>query len=91
MTQSSSSITNSRLCNYNCGTLIYWNSNKKAFVEVETGNKHFCQSARTKPTTFQHNNVMPKPTTQQYRPTFTTGSRKPYTTQQQKQSTKNSI
>lgn len=41
-----SSIINSRQCNYGCGTQIYWNGSKKAFVEVETGNKHFCQARK---------------------------------------------
>ena len=83
MTQSSSSITNSRLCKYCNKVQIYWNNSKGTFVEVETGNKHFCQStaSRTKP-------VHQQPTN---RPTFTTGSGKPFQTQQHKQPTKNSI
>jgi hypothetical protein len=96
-------ITNSKLCKYCNKVQIYWNNSKGTFVEVETGNKHFCQSASArKPSNFQHTNSVPKsntiynsnvnkPSTQQYRPTFTTGTGKPYTTQQQKQPTKNSI
>jgi hypothetical protein len=102
MTQSSS-ITNSRLCKYCNKVQIYWNNSKGTFVEVETGNKHFCQSnaSTRKPSGTLHksfvqrSNTTPKSfranqNTQQYRPTFTTGSGKPFQ-QQQKQPTKNSI
>jgi len=68
MTQSS--VTNSRLCNYGCNTLIYWNNSKRAFVEVEIGNKHFCQ-ARKPTNTMGSNNLKVNS------PTFTTGSGKP--------------
>jgi len=87
-----SNITNSRLCKYCNQVQIYWSNSKGAFVEVETGNKHFCQSTNAgasarKPTTYTAN--VNKPSTQQYnRPTFTTGSGKPL---MQKQPTKNSI
>jgi hypothetical protein len=84
-------ITNSRLCKYCNQVQIYWNNSKGTFVEVETGNKHFCQSAGAsasarKPTPYTAN--VNKPSTQQYRPTFTTGTGKPL---MQKQPTKNSI
>jgi len=90
------SITNSRLCKYCNKVQIYWNNSKGTFVEVETGNKHFCQStgaSARKQTTYTAN----KPSTQQYRPTFTTGSGKPLPQQihnnvmKTKQPTKNSI
>ena len=93
---SNNSVTNSRLCKYCNKVQIYWNNSKGTFVEVETGNKHFCQStgaSARKPTsnTF-HKSFRERSNTQQYRPTFTTGSGKPYSTQQQqKQPTNNSI
>ena len=68
-----SSTTNSRQCNYGCGTQIYWNASKKAFVEVETGNKHFCQARKA-------SNTFPKrfmERSKTNRPTFTTGTGKP--------------
>ncbi|MDR4510138.1 MAG: hypothetical protein MRJ93_00335 [Nitrososphaeraceae archaeon] len=105
MTQSSNSITNSRLCKYCNKVQIYWNNSKGTFVEVETGNKHFCQTRKSD--TFHksfversnttHKSFEGKPTTQQYRPTFTTGSGKPLPQQihtsgvKSKQPTKNSI
>lgn len=52
----SSAITNSKLCNYGCSTQIYWNTNKKACYEVETGNKHYCVSRKSNTTTNQSNN-----------------------------------
>ncbi|MDR4512597.1 MAG: hypothetical protein MRJ93_12935 [Nitrososphaeraceae archaeon] len=87
MTQSSSSsLTNSRLCKYCNKVQIYWNNSKGTFVEVETGNKHFCKSARTKPPSGGF------PSEGNTRPTYyNAGTGKPFQTQQQKQPTKNSI
>jgi hypothetical protein len=46
MTQSSNQ-NYSELCTYGCGKQIYWNTTKKSYYEVETGNKYFCQSRKS--------------------------------------------
>ena len=33
---------NSKPCNYNCGTRIYWNTSENAYLEVFAKKKHIC-------------------------------------------------
>ena len=35
-------IINSKPCNYNCGTRIYWNTSENSYFEVFSGNRHQC-------------------------------------------------
>jgi hypothetical protein len=74
----SSNTDYSKLCVYGCGIKIYWNKSKKAFYEVETGNRHLCPNST-------------KPTTRQTRPTYYKKSLIQSQTEQQKAKISNSI
>ncbi|MFB5599902.1 MAG: hypothetical protein ACE5SW_06720 [Nitrososphaeraceae archaeon] len=73
----SSNTDYSKLCIYGCGIHIYWNKSKKAFYEVDTGNRHICPNS--------------KPTTKQTRPTYYKKSLIQSQTEQQKAKMFNSI
>lgn len=74
----SSNADYSKLCIYGCGIKIYWNKSKKAFYEVETGNRHLCPNSS-------------KPTTRQTRPIDYKKSLIQSKTEQQKAKMSNSI
>jgi hypothetical protein len=78
----------SKLYTYGCGKQIYWNTTKKSYYEVETGNRHLCQNPNS-----NRSNTQTTTTTNQPRPTYyNAGTGKPLTTQQtNKQQHSNSI
>jgi hypothetical protein len=52
-----------KLCNYNCGTRIYWNTSENAYFEVFSGNRHQCpnRSRSNTTTTIKPKNDFTKP------------------------------
>jgi hypothetical protein len=52
---STTNTINSKPCNYNCGTRIYWNNEQNAYFEVLSNKKHVCPNRSNKTTTTINN------------------------------------
>ena len=84
-------VINSKPCNYNCGTRIYWNTASSEYWEVFTKKKHICPNrVNNKPTTSSNNTLATGvSTTSNTKPTYY--SKKPWLTTQPKPKMSNSF